>query len=267
MPPPVPLPSEMSRPARATRWFLSRQSGGHVIRDGDFVEKTGDRVRPREAVALRLVQQHTSVPVPTVHSQSFADDHGTIRMSYVDGDRLDKIWPDFEDCDEIKEDVCNRIWDLIYQFRTIPKPTEFANSFQCAADGTASTDVLIKALPTHSSDPLASDADLRQRIYERYWEFNGRRYEKELPDMLPRSDRTVFTHSDIAPRNIIIGEGGDCPIAGIVDWEDAGWYPEYWEYANIMKPTGDTDWQKWMERTAPEKWDISGIAAARRVLF
>jgi hypothetical protein len=249
--------------------ILSRQSGALISRRGDVVEKSGHRVKPLEEAALRLVRQYTSVPVPTVHSSSFSEGNGNICMSYVDGEVLNRLWPDLEDDDRIKKSVCRQIWDLIYQCRKIPKPAQFANYFQCCADGTASNDVLIQALPTQSPDPLASDDDLRRRIYERYLDCFGRRYEKELPDMLPRSKGTVFTHADIAPRNIMIGEGekDDCPIISIIDWEGAGWYPEYWEYANIMKPSGDRDWQKWMDRVAPEKWDISGIAAARRVLF
>jgi aminoglycoside phosphotransferase len=38
----------------------------------------------------------------------------------------------------------------------------------------------------------------------------------------------VFTHADLNMRNILVDE--DMKISGIVDWECAGWYPEYWEY-------------------------------------
>jgi hypothetical protein len=55
-------------------------------------------------------------------------------------------------------------------------------------------------------------------------------------------------------------------ITGI-DWERAGWYPDYWEYSTIMRPTHLKDWQRWMNRTAPEKFDLSAIMAARVVLF
>ncbi|OCK78824.1 hypothetical protein K432DRAFT_301174, partial [Lepidopterella palustris CBS 459.81] len=149
--------------------------------------------------------------------------------------------------------------DLIHRIRAIPKPARFANFFQCCVDGTTSNDVLIKPLPKKSPDPLTSDVDLRLRIYELYLDCAGRRYEKELSHMLTRSKKAISTHADIAPRNILIGEGDDCPVIGIVDWEEAGWYPEYWEYANIMKPSVDRDWQMWMERVAPERWHISGI--------
>ena len=45
--------------------------------------------------------------------------------------------------------------------------------------------------------------------------------------LLQRQYHTTFTHSDIAPRTILINDG---KIAAIVDWESADWYPEYWEY-------------------------------------
>lgn len=38
--------------------------------------------------------------------------------------------------------------------------------------------------------------------------------------------RICFTHADLAARNILVKDGH---LAGIVDWEFAGWYPEYWE--------------------------------------
>ena len=54
--------------------------------------------------------------------------------------------------------------------------------------------------------------------------------------MLPRSSTSVFTHADIAPRNIMVD--AQYRITGIIDWEAAGWYPDYWGYANIMGPAG-----------------------------
>lgn len=38
-------------------------------------------------------------------------------------------------------------------------------------------------------------------------------------------------------------------ITGVSDWENAGWYPDYWEYANITKPSVDRDWMAWIDST------------------
>lgn len=35
----------------------------------------------------------------------------------------------------------------------------------------------------------------------------------------------------ISPQNILVENGH---ISGIIDWEQAGWYPEYWEYVKAM---------------------------------
>jgi hypothetical protein len=44
---------------------------------------------------------------------------------------------------------------------------------------------------------------------------------------MPKHDRIVLTHGDLVPRNILVRNGN---VVGIVDWEMAGFYPEYWEY-------------------------------------
>lgn len=43
--------------------------------------------------------------------------------------------------------------------------------------------------------------------------------------------RIVLTHADLNLKNILVDETGK--ISGIVDWETAGWYPEYWEYSKM----------------------------------
>ncbi|KAF8851619.1 kinase-like protein [Acephala macrosclerotiorum] len=49
-----------------------------------------------------------------------------------------------------------------------------------------------------------------------------------LPDLMHRTDhKIVFTHADLNMRNILVKDGR---ISGIVDWENAGFFPEYWEY-------------------------------------
>lgn len=49
-------------------------------------------------------------------------------------------------------------------------------------------------------------------------------------DILP--EELVFTHGDLYPRNLILSEDGT--LAGIIDWETAGWYPKNWEGIKAM---------------------------------
>jgi Ser/Thr protein kinase RdoA (MazF antagonist) len=59
----------------------------------------------------------------------------------------------------------------------------------------------------------------------------------------------VFSHRDLTPRNILVHEG---KISGLVDWEDSGWYPEYWEYVKFFQRPADKGWKDYAEDIFPE---------------
>jgi hypothetical protein len=48
------------------------------------------------------------------------------------------------------------------------------------------------------------------------------------PDLSDDSS-IVFTHGDLHPSNIILSLSEPTQIIAIIDWEQAGWLPEYWE--------------------------------------
>ncbi|KAJ5542128.1 hypothetical protein N7461_008131 [Penicillium sp. DV-2018c] len=259
---------------------LEKQMGRLVLEwDFSWVTKSGFGVRSAEAEAMRLVFKHTDVPVPEVLFTDFSPDEvitsrsdffksdfhppeGLIGMTIIPGVPLEQKWDTLDD--KAKESICLQLWDLISTIRSIPRPPEFEGLYQCAADGSQSRDPMLEDLQKPAR-PLSSDSELRARIYERYIHCGGTRYENSLLDMLPRSERSVFTHADIAPRNVMVDEQEK--ITGILDWESAGWYPDYWEYAQILRPAFWGDWSTWMEKTAPQQWDLRGINAARKVLF
>ncbi|OAA55872.1 Protein kinase-like domain protein [Niveomyces insectorum RCEF 264] len=59
-------------------------------------------------------------------------------------------------------------------------------------------------------------------------EFNRTLQTAALPGVSHRSGhKMVFTHSDLNMRNVLMHNGR---LSGIVDWENAGWFPEYWDY-------------------------------------
>jgi len=64
-------------------------------------------------------------------------------------------------------------------------------------------------------------------------------------DLLPDTGNIYLTHGDLHRGNIIVsGTPGARKIVAVVDWEQAGWYPEYWEYckALIAEPY-DQEWR------------------------
>jgi thiamine kinase-like enzyme len=82
----------------------------------------------------------------------------------------------------------------------------------------------------------------------------------------------VFSHSDLQAKNILVhntqAQGSsvknDFEIS-VVNWEEAGWYPDYWEYAAMFVGFLWTDdWLKRLEQIV-DPWP--GQAAVLRMLF
>ncbi|KAL5332672.1 kinase-like domain-containing protein [Aspergillus crustosus] len=229
--------------------------------NSSYIIKRGADVRRTEADAMCLVGKHTSIPAPRVWQSRFTPDVGAIKMSLIPGTRLEEKWDTLEATD--KERICREVWYLTFQFHFVPQPEELSHLFVCSADGSPLQHPMFKdweEQPRH----LMSDAMVRARIYDLYLRAEGRLYEDILSDMLPRAQASIFTHGDIKPHNILIDEQNK--VTGILGWEHAGWYPDYWEYAQAIRYDLQGDWPDWMEKTAPRKWDLTGLNAARNVL-
>ncbi|KAG9256969.1 kinase-like domain-containing protein [Emericellopsis atlantica] len=209
--------------------LLSKQPGVTIIElDPGMVRKYGDGVTRNEEAALRVVKEKATVPVPELHGADYfiiqGEEHGSFLMDLTEGCTLRSQWDSFGD--STKDRICREIWGIVEQLRRIPPPASFSHLFQCGADGSPSQDVLLRDLHDPPA-PIETDDVLRARIYERYLHYNGGSFPENLPDHLPRSSASVFTHGELKPRNIMVDSSGG--IAGILNWELAGWYPDYWE--------------------------------------
>jgi hypothetical protein len=86
-------------------------------------------------------------------------------------------------------------------------------------------------LPSHSSpEGLAA--------FIRFWlQFVPRRKRAQqretiTPKFVPHVPASfVFTHHDLAPRNLLVDGQGEL---WLVDWQFSGWYPAYFEYASMQ---------------------------------
>ncbi|KAG8164059.1 hypothetical protein KVR01_005977 [Diaporthe batatas] len=274
---------------------ISSQFGRNNVTqiEEDVVLKQGSSVWPSEEAAIKLIQAHTAdIPVPTVYHAIYNRDAtgvistGMLYMEYIPGKSLESVWPRLSEDD--KKQICQETWGLIERLRQIPRPEKTTNIgnpgeeqvqlLYCAPDGTSHIVHPLLGDLYDQPPPLLDDEALRTRIWERYVEYNGLSYPDghDVKDMLPRSETSVFTHGDIHPGNILVKEGeedsnrGQVWIVGLVDFESAGFFPEYWEFAEMMRFGGQGDEDEWrlmMERTAPRIWDVKGIQKARRVLF
>ena len=125
--------------------------------------------------------------------------------------------------------------DVIQQLRNLKSPAEgFVGSLSLSAN-------LDHRLSGTRFGPFHNVADFHTYLR------SGRPLEQweNKPDVMkvhsrPEAYSVKFTHADLHPNNIAVQDGH---ITGIIDWEFAGWYPEYWEYTKMyfgeLRPNWD----------------------------
>ncbi|KAL3955109.1 hypothetical protein ACCO45_010672 [Purpureocillium lilacinum] len=239
----------------ALQFYAARRA--NLIQRDIVFEQSYD-VRPTEEAAMRLIHTHTRLLLPS---------RGFMTPKYRFGAR-NRVWTELNH--KHKNRICHEIWDLVAQIRTVPRPPSPPEDIYATADACPSRDPPLGGNADLS--PLAmDDCALRRRIVSRYFVFGGDSYRDDfdLFDILLQFRVSVFAHGDHCPWNVMMDE--QYQITAVLDWESSGWSPDWWKYYQMMNvcTPEEREWEnmKWMDRTKPQPWDISGIGKASRILF
>lgn len=94
-------------------------------------------------------------------------------------------------------------------------------------------------------------------------DYKARFYEKYLARVL-QSHRPTLTHGDVQQKNIMVAENTSCPNDQggrsfdivLVDWENSGWFPDFWEFFCASYPLNfqwEEDWS-WQVQEFVHVW-------------
>lgn len=190
--------------------------------DKHTVVKLSDAPRLSEAEAMRFVRTKTSLPVPKVYD-AYVDEvtgRGVILMEYIEGDALSDVWDSLELGPQQK---------IVVQLRAyMAELHSIKGNFIGSVDKSPCEDPIFCAEPGNFG-PYNSEAAFNEGLIKAMNVAKPGSYADQLAKFvraLPRHD-IVLSHADFSPRNILVR--GDRVVA-ILDWEMAGFYPEYWDY-------------------------------------
>ncbi|KAL9123519.1 MAG: hypothetical protein Q9217_007051, partial [Psora testacea] len=204
-----------------------------------LIVKRGAGVRLEEAGNLEYVRNNTSVPVPKVHCAFTRKGCTYIVMDYIPGQTLLAWWHTASA--ESKESIRRQLAGHMSKLRNVPNPTSGRIS---GLKGGAIYDYryCIKGDGPYLEESFGPFQDPHEF---HLWLRNGftspvssgvgekSNQDADIDRMCQIQDRrnyaTKLTHGDFHTQNIIVK---DNKIAGIIDWEMAAWYPEYWEYTS-----------------------------------
>ena len=181
--------------------------------------------------ALEMVRRHTSIPAPVpldvVFKPGDTDDPFSLPQAYLLITRVPGV--PLSRCQDVLsdrgcEEIAIHMKDYLSQLRDIPK-TVNPDMAICSALGEACRDPRICG--EQPVGPFLDEATFSQNL-------------RFSDDPSRRGHKIVFTHADLNPRNILVDQitksdgSTSWRVAGIVDWENSGYYPEYWDCTKAM---------------------------------
>lgn len=276
---PAPLPTE--KEFLESRVVLRDDASYHrvVVVGPHFIVKHGRGVLEREGQTLLFLQKHLDniVTVPKLYAmfRMASTGHLCLIMQRLSGESLETMWPILDE--DGKTTICRKLKEFFATIRRIPSP-----GFYGSVERGPMPHHLFHSAEGDGSicGPFTSELELHAAFVKKLrdiWATNGKHsfkadfYEANLDTML-NDHKPVFSHSDLQAKNILVrntqAQGSsvknDFEIS-VVDWEEAGWYPDYWEYAAMFVGFLWTDdWPKRLEQIV-DPWP--GQAAVLRMLF
>lgn len=242
---PVPLPTTPE--IRTCPNVLHERHGGCVVAMNDrVVVKFGSTVMEGEGQALIYLERYVpDVPAPQLYSMYRDGNQLFLVMQRISGKRLDLVWDSFTNSEkDLLTEELRRAFVALRAAET-PWPKDFFGG----SDGGSVRHWLFydqKGGKDHLG-PFVDEAAFVKGLtgnYRALCERNGHAlykvqfWEQHLSEML-RSHRPVLTHGDLHKRNVLVVEkedkselnGGQRKLEVVLlDWEMAGWLPEFWEY-------------------------------------
>ncbi|KAI0803196.1 hypothetical protein BC629DRAFT_1591282 [Irpex lacteus] len=192
---------------RVSKGQTLKNIGAKVINIGDaLLVKYGSGVRMTEVHNALYARSHTSIPIPNIHLAFRQSGALYVVMDYIHGESLLHRWNDLTE--EQLASVLSQLKDYLAQLQNL------RGSVPGPVDG---------PFPTYDDFVAWLTRMLRHSKAE------------NLVEPFSTANPLVFTHQDISPRNLIVDESGKL---WIIDWDRAGWYPIYFEYACIQQDIG-----------------------------
>lgn len=198
-----------------------------------------------EAENMRYVAESTTIPLPRVHEiQTHDSGVMSILMDYIEGQTLQNAWSCMTSSQKMS--VSQELHEYILQLRALR--------------------------PEHGRRLIGEDIYIQHSAC--FDEYLFSRTAMSIPgvgrDFVSikwPEDGVVFTHGDLAPRNILVDDHGH--ITAILDWEFAGWHPEWWETVRAYTFCNDVPgWTAYLSAVFPPDHDTEymAMAFARHIL-
>jgi aminoglycoside phosphotransferase (APT) family kinase protein len=201
---------------------------------------------------MRFVLANTTIPVPRPYETRFSDTGeitGSV-MDFMPGNRLDKVWNTLTP--DQKVSVCRQLGGYVSQLKGLKgKRIESVDR----------KSIMVGNRYPRDGGPFETEKDFNDFVAAAVSEPQPQIIKHFARTGLTENHEIHFTHGDISRRNILADEGGN--ITALLDWEWAGWHPEYWELHKMFwngAPRGIRDYLDYMQYIRPFTYEPEILA-------
>ncbi|OQE94751.1 hypothetical protein PENNAL_c0003G03888 [Penicillium nalgiovense] len=172
-----------------------------------------------EGQTLKLVERYTSIPA-SLWVDDYQGTHRVVIMTANSGQTLDTVFHRLSYSE--RKQLTKDLKSALSQLRSIPNhtPYRFGNSH--------GGPLFDYRFPSGICGSFHQISEFNSFLAHNHV-LNETR--DKVAAVYARTYRSVFTHADLNTSNILIDHGR---LSGIVDWECAGFYPEYWEFTKLF---------------------------------
>ncbi|RMD44143.1 hypothetical protein DV735_g934, partial [Chaetothyriales sp. CBS 134920] len=242
---------------RSGKWLTGHYGQRYgVCHTGTSIVKFAPALQAaQEVTAIEFVRQNCpNIPVPEVlgawevTEEDEGKRKGYFAMSVLPGSMLRDLWPTMPDNE--RKTILDDLAAILTQLRHIPVPegTMIGGVDNGITGQGRAADV--RASGAEFGGPFATErafndwliSNIHHESRQHFWDFYVDSLRTCFAEEWANNHRLRFSHGDLGMHNIL-AQGGR--ITGVVDWEYAGWYPEYWEYVKMIQFSWDKQFLTW----------------------
>ncbi|EEP80140.1 predicted protein [Uncinocarpus reesii 1704] len=246
---------------------------GVVLKCSDKIALKVVRQRPdyTEYTTLQYLAEHLpDIPAPRPHGVIRLKPFTAFFMSYIPSMTLTEAWPKLDHGG--KASVQEQLEEIFIKLRTLRKDDGYPLG-GVAGEGVKEARISCFA-QEKTIDTAASFVDLQFSLSK----FLGKSYIQLIQTLQPPpTTGSVFTHGDVRKDNIMveIGEDNACKVTGIIDWEDSGYYPDYFESTTLTRTLDsrkEDDWYNYLPPCIdparfPHRWLLDRLWGIHHLVF
>lgn len=212
----------------------------------DVAVKVTRNIDPDEHDVMRYLEERIpAIPVPRALGLVTVGATAFMFMTFIPGTTLEERWPSLSP--EAKEKIREVLDANLLALRRVELPP--GEPFGSPIGKRLCVDVRYEQYVAPS--PIFTESHFNDFLMHRPSSRVAPGFQSWLRSMLREDHRILLTHGDFHPRNIMVTDGDDPELTGIIDWEYCGFYPEHWEHVKALNTRGITDASDWWDHLPP----------------